>query len=802
MVAFSLPNRTWNPKTGSVDSLRMLRELYVAVTRARRRVVVLVKSGQMKSFFEEELGLETILPSVLLVEFEKEVSPEDWFEKGSNFFRDGKYKLAASCFNAANNFGWSNWAQGRLLGRNPEGKAFLRTSSTIFYEKNEYERALDVLLEITKLPPWEEIDSPVLDRSLKERPHYLPRPELMNFLLARGMWESVLLEDLTSRATAKLFNSYRSHHRVRALIENCAEEERLLIAESLPNHVGDYCMTSKNFLEATNLFLIGNDHTNAAVATSRFIKETLGSGKSLLPAAKLWLADADAKDRIPDKKNSNKSLALLLDLFGSPNLVSPDECVQVFGISAVLEAIRWNLEKHDSTTASTLSDLFLVHFNDNELLHTVMGEMNLRPNRLIETLSARSLLIEATRVSLDKNDFEFALRFSDRALASIELVEQNNQSILHLWRDNETGKQRLLEEPSTSKASLLLKMFLHPETTGRQHGEECMSSFGEDVVKRAASTTTDMRFTLSLYNKRFGQFQVGDKVIITGLQKRPDLNGKSGIITRNLSNAGRYGVVVEGYPNEVTVRPVNLLRQLEGNSSVSSGGSSMPSLAQRTTNRRNSSSSTSVSSHSSVPPLEDPRAGRVNESSSDDDSVPPLETRGDINRRVSSPGSDSSVSSHSSVPSLEDPRAGRVYSSSSDSDSDRPPPLSAFGNESTSSEDDFTSARPLRAPAAGVLPEFSGQDEDEDSDLSDIPPLALRRPDDDSDSSSSSSGPPSLSRPTYGSSSSDSSSEDEATPPPFSLGQGGRDGPPTQRPAGRTTGRGSRRTGGRGRRRN
>jgi superfamily I DNA/RNA helicase len=54
IVAFDFDRKVWDPKKEAVISLRMLRELYVAVTRARRRVVILVngKVPSMYSFFE------------------------------------------------------------------------------------------------------------------------------------------------------------------------------------------------------------------------------------------------------------------------------------------------------------------------------------------------------------------------------------------------------------------------------------------------------------------------------------------------------------------------------------------------------------------------------------------------------------------------------------------------------------------------------------------------------------------------------------------------------------------------------
>ena len=46
IVAFHHERKTWNISAGSAASLKMLRELYVAVTRAKRRVVILCETEQ------------------------------------------------------------------------------------------------------------------------------------------------------------------------------------------------------------------------------------------------------------------------------------------------------------------------------------------------------------------------------------------------------------------------------------------------------------------------------------------------------------------------------------------------------------------------------------------------------------------------------------------------------------------------------------------------------------------------------------------------------------------------------------
>jgi ATP-dependent exoDNAse (exonuclease V) beta subunit len=84
--------------------LRLLRELYVAVTRARRRVVVLINKNvdTMIAFFKYFQEIEKSDWSdaeVVMMEFNREVSIQQWFDEGTRYFEDEKYVLAAvSCF--------------------------------------------------------------------------------------------------------------------------------------------------------------------------------------------------------------------------------------------------------------------------------------------------------------------------------------------------------------------------------------------------------------------------------------------------------------------------------------------------------------------------------------------------------------------------------------------------------------------------------------------------------------------------------------------------------------------------------
>ena len=80
----------------SEDSLQLLRELYVSITRAKRRVVVLVKKDQaMKAFFDSlDCGLEKSDANAVMLEFNVETADREWFDEGQSNFKVERYDLA------------------------------------------------------------------------------------------------------------------------------------------------------------------------------------------------------------------------------------------------------------------------------------------------------------------------------------------------------------------------------------------------------------------------------------------------------------------------------------------------------------------------------------------------------------------------------------------------------------------------------------------------------------------------------------------------------------------------------------
>lgn len=88
MIAFDAERKAWDINSGNVAVLRLLREIYVGGTRAKRRLVILVKTKQMREFFLslEGCNIEETDATVAFLEFESDTSRDEWKKKGNEFF--------------------------------------------------------------------------------------------------------------------------------------------------------------------------------------------------------------------------------------------------------------------------------------------------------------------------------------------------------------------------------------------------------------------------------------------------------------------------------------------------------------------------------------------------------------------------------------------------------------------------------------------------------------------------------------------------------------------------------------------
>jgi len=144
VVAFDFKRNAWKIDKGEPISLNLLRQLYVAVTRAKQRVVILVNEGLsvMKDFFCNFCQIPYSDSKILLTEFDTRTSKEDWLLRGHKLFDNEEYLFASKCFQKGGCAEWELWALGRYYSRtisNQKASDHLRRCLGEFCNKGDYE---------------------------------------------------------------------------------------------------------------------------------------------------------------------------------------------------------------------------------------------------------------------------------------------------------------------------------------------------------------------------------------------------------------------------------------------------------------------------------------------------------------------------------------------------------------------------------------------------------------------------------------------------------------------------------------
>lgn len=496
----------------SVDALRNLRELYVAITRARRRVIILAKKNlKFMARFFEELGcdLEWGEASIVMREFDTKTSHEDWYKEGLKYFLQENYPIAKSCFNAANNNAWSTWAEGKqfvVTGRMQAAKSALRTSSFSFFESCDYEHCLDVMRDIADIEPWNEQDNGLLDAALKQRPDHLPRLWIVKFLIKRRNFDQILIRDLNDSTMAGIFRDHRKEAWLKSKVSECDEGDRASVALCLPAVVGDYYMEKKQYSTATRYFLKAKNEEKSAIKASESAITEVKQGKGdILDVVESWQRYGHLPNRrIQDlvflfektKDASETSAEKMMETFGSHIVEQAVEhamkrsgvektLLHSFDRNAfeeivekalkekfdedLLRIVEWYLDHRDRIHAQNIVEGNLRSFSDEELLQTIMGKYFLRPQGLVQEIKQRGILVDAVRLYLNPESFDLALaeEMSNEALLSVNAAIENANNLVDVWRPikNDPRVKTAMMPKQNSPIVLLLNLFDDPKVS-------------------------------------------------------------------------------------------------------------------------------------------------------------------------------------------------------------------------------------------------------------------------------------------------------------------------------------------------
>ena len=335
IVFFDHDRTVWNLTGKAVSSLRMLRELYVAITRAQRRVVILTNrcNSDMITFFER-LNCEFQVEGAELVlrDFDVVTTPEEWFKKAQENFINEMFAMAARCFDIAGKSSWFHWSQGKNAeahGNDDKAAEEFLLALNEFGSERDYEQVLNVSLalaspSIARKAKWDKFNDKFLDEAMKHNPRLLQRFDAcskVRLALLRDAWETISVDDLKDGTLTSLFVVHRGKQNLKSLIKKGNDDDRLAIAEVLPSVVGDFHKDRHEFARATELFLrCGHRGISDAIEATKASMSDTDEGRRFLELPRV--VQSWSKSGISPR--NEQRVELLLELFRSVAKVTPD----------------------------------------------------------------------------------------------------------------------------------------------------------------------------------------------------------------------------------------------------------------------------------------------------------------------------------------------------------------------------------------------------------------------------------------------------------------------------------------------
>ena len=548
----------------------MLLELYVAVTRAKERVVILLKKDveAQRRFFEatlENCDLQIEEAITVFAEFDRgsTTTPEQWFAKGQELFEEENYRLAASCFKSASSFSFANWATGlheKSLGRRNDAKESFRKSAHQFFALADYRHALDLLVEVMHIPPWEgQHDDRVYNESRAALPSYFTPERTVTFALSRERYDEISLEDLRSPVCLDLVARKRGEPLLLEAIKNFDDDDQKELAVLAPLLLGDARLSEGKHQSAVDLFIQGKDVKAAQDATEQAIGDKFNAvrANTLAEISKLWLAE-----KSPHRLTNPTKL--LVRLFSKPKDVasaSLEDCLNSLGREVILRAFEGDdslsyldlydvdpnqfrtevsatlVEKHDgkpvevvlwyhgrddSRQAEKFVSSRLLSWSNDELLSFL--SLGLRPKGLLQVCDTnQSLLIPLIEQCLkagDSWDLALAMEATERALASRDDTERNANDLIQIWfsrRNNEQVVAKVSslpfpapEDDLPTNTALFINLISRPREIGRSEKFRslAMHKFGSDVIEAIVAYDLNSRSPEDIYSilKLFSSF--------------------------------------------------------------------------------------------------------------------------------------------------------------------------------------------------------------------------------------------------------------------------------------------------------
>ena len=447
LVVFDLDRNVWKVGSRAVSTLRMLRELYVAVTRARRRVIILSMDFKATSSFFESLSYSFESGTAALNEFLVDTPSTTWRETALEYFKDGQFSLASRCFKTAHDLAWSDLSKGHHLFREGCKEQALSAFESAIFEFNNVNKIKEVLKVALWMVPrfcdWSTECREVVMKCIDIRHANLPRADLVRLSLRCNNLEHVTVDDFKNVELSVVFRRHRRNQALMQRMQLFSSLDIKALELCLPEVIGDVKRKQGDYDEAVRLYLKASDIDHAMDAISTNMKIVIAdaehngrAAKSLTNAVAHWLESKlsiNSITGIVPSPVAYKRLDLLFRLFRSTEfeLLGPNSSdflrylgrtILLVAVSAAqldhlilhkvhttiffpevtdflrrlyaedqLEVLRWYLSHNDHDSALLFARDFLP---DNQLMDLVTMKPSPDCSWLYSAISARNLAMD------------------------------------------------------------------------------------------------------------------------------------------------------------------------------------------------------------------------------------------------------------------------------------------------------------------------------------------------------------------------------------------------------------------------
>ena len=530
VVAFDMSREYWKIASREKIALKMLRELYVAVTRAKRRVIILVKkrADTMKTFLSNlEYNLD-FHPDIskLFEEFKTCTDTHQWSERAKELFEEERYDLASRCYEKANMHGFAAWALGKhftvqrdfMKARN----SFFCASELLNDDKENNIHVLDVASDFLLVVSWEEnppkfIKKEIINPLIKMYPTHLQSNIHIKLSIYRDLWHNVNFKNIAQFKTIvnrrRNFPGLKKYIHTLSTTLTASELKDLDIV--IPCIIGDMRCDKKEWIEAIKLYIAGDDFEQAGKLSLKLIS-ILKRQKDLKPDNALTLAHIwrGTENCLP--QDVKRIIVHLITLICAPEEASkkyPSQCLQEFGVPFVkfivvehrkasklllhsfckktfylevtrelkkgnssIDVVSWFLDRKDEENAINFIQDNLSQWEDSDLRSFVAN--NLCTNDPMgQQCNNRELFIEAINVFLKCQNIEAAYDSANRSVSTIRKAEKNALRVVHMLQGSKAPKL------VTPKIVLLRKLFNRPHEMDRNECKEAVKNFGVSVIQ-------------------------------------------------------------------------------------------------------------------------------------------------------------------------------------------------------------------------------------------------------------------------------------------------------------------------------